>query len=151
MTSAPRGIAIVLALALISASACSSKEETHLTPPSDVQERLSALKAKPKFVADRLYPGAASETDRVEAEKVINEMIGRLAVAVSQKATRERALAELERTLPSLTAYDSEDRDQALVYIEAAMDVIGLETSGGLLNKWRYGFDPSGNSDGNGS
>jgi hypothetical protein len=141
---------MLLALAFVLAPACSSEDGTRLTPPSDAQTRLNELRTKPKFVADTLYPGAATETDRVEAEKVINKLIARLAVVISQTPTRERVLAEIERTLPSLSAFDSEGRDQALVYIEAAMDAVGLESSEGLLNRWRYGFDPSQSTGGNG-
>ena len=38
--------------------------------------------------------------------------------------------------------FDSEDQDQFCASIEALMDIVGLESSGGLLNKWRYGFIP---------
>jgi hypothetical protein len=37
---------------------------------------------------------------------------------------------------------DSEDRDQLCFCIEELMDIVGLESSGGLLNDWRYGFNP---------
>ena len=93
---------MLLALALFLAPACSSEDGTRLIPLSDAQTRLNQLRTKPKFVADTLYPGAATETDRVEAEKVINKLIARLAVVISQTPTRERVLAEIERTLPSL-------------------------------------------------
>lgn len=148
--SVPQIAAILLAIVLVCAPACSSEDGTRLIPPSDVQARLAALRAVPKFAANDLYPGAASEADRVSAEKVINDLIARLTVVVSQTPTRERALAEIERTLSDLSALDSEDRDQALIHIEAAMDTVGLESSGGLLNRWRYGFDPSQSTSANG-
>ncbi len=28
------------------------------------------------------------------------------------------------------------------MYIETIMDILGIESSDGLLNQWRYGFDP---------
>jgi hypothetical protein len=42
----------------------------------------------------------------------------------------------------SKVVLDSEDQDDLLMEIEALMDIVDLESSGGYLNEWRYGFDP---------
>lgn len=39
---------------------------------------------------------------------------------------------------------DTEDKEIICAYFEKLMDVVELESSGGLLNKWLYGFDPAG-------
>jgi len=36
---------------------------------------------------------------------------------------------------------DSEEKDRALSYMEEIMDIYGIESSDGRLNKLRYGFD----------
>jgi hypothetical protein len=36
---------------------------------------------------------------------------------------------------------DSEERDRILSYLEEIMEILGIESSHGLLNEWRYGFD----------
>ncbi|ELJ8549638.1 DUF4844 domain-containing protein [Vibrio cholerae] len=33
--------------------------------------------------------------------------------------------------------------DRSLSYMEEIMDIYGIESSGGRLNTWRYGFDPA--------
>ena len=52
-------------------------------------------------------------------------------------------LDEIGTTLPSFEALASEDKDRALEYVEQVMDAVGLDSSDGLLNRWRYGFDPT--------
>jgi len=42
----------------------------------------------------------------------------------------------------SKVVLDSEDQDDLLMEIESLMDIVDLESSGGYLNEWRYGFDP---------
>jgi hypothetical protein len=40
-------------------------------------------------------------------------------------------------------AADTEDRERVCMNMEKIMDIVGLESSDGLLNNWLYGFDPS--------
>lgn len=44
----------------------------------------------------------------------------------------------------SNVSWDSEDLDNICTMIEDIMNLVGLESSDGILNSWRYGFDPSG-------
>ena len=38
---------------------------------------------------------------------------------------------------------DTEDRERVCGYFEELMDIVGLESSGGHLNNFMYGFDPT--------
>ena len=38
---------------------------------------------------------------------------------------------------------DTEDRERICLYYEELMNMVGLESSAGLLNKFLYGFDPN--------
>ncbi len=38
---------------------------------------------------------------------------------------------------------DTEDRERVCSYFEELMDIVGLESSGGHLNNFMYGFDPT--------
>lgn len=38
---------------------------------------------------------------------------------------------------------DTEDRERVCLYFEELMDIVGLESSNGQLNKFLYGFDPT--------
>jgi hypothetical protein len=37
---------------------------------------------------------------------------------------------------------DTEDRERLCGYLEEIMEIFGIESSDGLLNRWLYGFDP---------
>ena len=50
--------------------------------------------------------------------------------------------AELER----FTEPDTEERERFCGYLEEIMDIVGIESSDGLLNGWLYGFDLPGAS-----
>jgi hypothetical protein len=39
--------------------------------------------------------------------------------------------------------YDTEEEEEICEQIMEIMDIVGLESSGGHLNVWRYGFDPN--------
>ncbi len=56
--------------------------------------------------------------------------------------SKSDVLNEFKITLAQFERADSEDKDQMLHYLEQLMDIFGIESSDGLLNKWRYGFDP---------
>jgi hypothetical protein len=59
------------------------------------------------------------------------------------RATKQYVLEEFRTTLTAFPQEDSRDCDRLLHYMEQIMDIIGIESSDGLLNEWRYGFDPS--------
>ncbi len=47
----------------------------------------------------------------------------------------------LERFSDLYSEFDSEDRERICTYFEELMDIVGLESSGGNLNNFVYGFD----------
>ena len=49
----------------------------------------------------------------------------------------------LERLADLYLQLDTEDRERVCSYFEELMDIVGLESSGGHLNNFMYGFDPS--------
>jgi hypothetical protein len=38
---------------------------------------------------------------------------------------------------------DTEDKERVCHYFEELMQIVGLQSSGGILNKFLYGFDPN--------
>ena len=49
----------------------------------------------------------------------------------------------LDRFADLYLQIDTEDRERVCSYFEELMDIVGLETSGGHLNNFMYGFDPT--------
>jgi hypothetical protein len=112
-----------------------------LTP--DRIASLSALRVAAKFIPDAamLYSGAPSESVRAECEARVNELIDRLLGELASNPRKETALAIFRSALPQFETADSEERDRVCSYLEQIMGILGIESSDGLLNTWRYGFD----------
>jgi hypothetical protein len=52
-------------------------------------------------------------------------------------------LSEAQTMLSTASGEDSEEQDQTAHYVEQILEILGIESSDGLLNSWRYGFDPT--------
>ena len=111
---------------------------------ADAIERLRALRAEPKFIEDvpAAYPGAPSERTRSRCESAINELIDELLATGDKIETKSQVVDEFEQALFKLRSEDSEEKEQAGAYLERIMDVFGIDSSDGMINRWRYGFDP---------
>jgi hypothetical protein len=119
-----------------------SDHPLQLTP--DRIASLHALRVAAKFTpeAAMLYSGAPSESVRAECEARVNELIDRLLDELASNPRKEAALEAFRSALSRFDAFDSEERERVCSYLEQIMDILGIESSDGLLNTWRYGFDP---------
>lgn len=120
--------------------------ETVLLDITDLKiAQLKELRAQPKYVNEpgTIYNGLRPETDRLVAERQLNDLIDKLAHDLPAKSTNAFVLGQFAKTLAQFEPTDSEDRDRLCAYLEQIMDIVGIESSGGLLNRWRYGFDPT--------
>jgi hypothetical protein len=108
----------------------------------DTIAQLDDLKRQVKFVPDetRFYPGAPNEEVRAQAEAGINFLLEDLIRGLPSNPRRSFVLQTFKEVLPSYDRFDSEERDQALSYLERIMLITGTDGSGELLNVWRYGF-----------
>ena len=120
-------------------------ESKMLSNGSDVKEALRELKSQKKFVEDlaQLYPGAPDELTRVSAEKAINSALLKLIELPSDKLAEKEFWITLKVAAKQLANMDSEEVDRGLSYMEEIMDIYKIKSSGGRLNEWRYGFEPS--------
>jgi len=108
-------------------------------------QRLREFRAEPKFHQDMqtLYPGAPDEEVRSRCERQLNALIDRLIAALPAHAAKQYVLEEFRATLTAFQSEDSEECDRLMLYMEQVMDITGIVSSDGLLNEWRYGFDPT--------
>lgn len=130
-------------------SSCGQKA-TEMKTPKNAIEQFAEFIAKKKFAEQpypNYYPGIADEKIR----PIFTEKINRIAsdfknVAVSKNPTnkdyQEQIEIGLSRFRENYQELDTEDREMICVYIEQLMDIVGLESSNGQLNKFMYGFDP---------
>ena len=106
---------------------------------------LEALLEEKKFVESSayFYPGAPDEVTRLQAELVINAAIVRILKASESEMSEEAFWDIIEVAAREFSVMDSEEMDRGFTYIEQIMDVFEIASSGGRLNQWRYGFDPT--------
>lgn len=109
-----------------------------------IDEAIKQYISRDKFIETADYPGIGDE----ELRKPLNELLNILADTFQKIAHNEPNAKQLQIAIKQLLDnmdniyLDSEDQDQFCSSIEALMDIVGLESSDGLLNTWRYGFDP---------
>jgi hypothetical protein len=89
-----------------------------------------------------MYKGVLRPERRARAEAVLNGLLDTLLQGLPTQPTKEFVLGEFTKTLATFDLVDTEDRERACLYLEEIMDIVGLESSDGLLNRWMYGFDP---------
>ncbi len=109
----------------------------------DRQQALARFIAKKKFVPESYYPGATNEPDRLLYEAEVNELARSLGALSPDDQTKAVVLEKFKPTMEKFENTDSEERDRFLLYLDELMAIFGIDSSDGLLNKWRYGFDPN--------
>ena len=103
--------------------------------------QLSELRARTKYIGipGSIYSGMTPESSRILAEEQLNRLVDRLQDGLPSNPSKKFVLAEFARTMGEFEATDTEDREQLLRYLEEIMDVLGIASSDGLLNRWMYG------------
>ena len=114
-------------------------QQIHVT--EEMLAKLAELGAQPKYVAEpgTIYNGLRPEPDRLKAEAQLNSLIQRLGDGLELQPSKKFVLEGFTITLAEFAATDTEDRERLCRYLEEIMDILGIESSDGLLNRWLYG------------
>lgn len=134
-----------LVLIIFSLIACGQEE---VKTPENAMSLFENFKSKEKFIEDNtiFYPGISDE----EIRPVLTEKINKAAddfneLFNSESPTDKEYQKVIEIGLTRFsTVYlglDTEDRERVCGYFEELMDIVGLESSGGHLNNFMYGFE----------
>jgi len=140
---------IQILLILLTLSAC-GQNANEMKTPENANEMFAKFIAKKKFIEQpypNFYPGIADEKMRPIFTKKINQIATDFkTVSKSEKPTdkkyQEKIGIGLSRFEDIYQELDTEDQERVCMYIEELMDIVGLESSNGQLNKFMYGFDP---------
>jgi hypothetical protein len=140
--------AIVHVLVLMTIACCVNQQVSAQRPKEAMMNTqhasLQDLIMVVKFKNDGfLYTGAHPEIKRLYYEASVNQLIRRLMDYKPKRLTKQAVMQEFKPTLADFDDADSEDKDAMLSYLEQIMDILSIESSDGMLNKWRYGFDPA--------
>jgi flagellar basal body-associated protein FliL len=103
---------------------------------------LKSLRNKPKFYAEGFYPSAPNNSVQVESEARVNALLDTLIVGLPQHPNKKYVMSQFKQALDSFETNDTEERERFCQYLEEIMDILKIESSDGLLNRWLYGFDP---------
>ena len=114
--------------------------------------KFDEFRSKEKFIQDDklFYPGIGDP----KLKPVLTEKINLIANDFKKLAENGNSTENeyqtviklgLERFSELYLQLDTEDRERICNYIEELMDIVGLESSGGHLNNFMYGFDPTNN------
>ena len=121
-----------------------NKINTPITAMNKIEEFIS----KEKFLPDSkiFYPGIADEKLKPLLTELINESARDFGnIAMKEIASDNEYQNTIEKGLRRFSKIylelDTEDRERICTYYEELMDIVGLESSGGHLNEFMYGFD----------
>jgi hypothetical protein len=124
---------------------CSSQFKKPQAPPANpVVQRLSAMLGTEKFGMDfvYIYPGCPDPELRRDLNAKMDDVIRQFIDAAEKHATKGQYLDLLKRSILRFdrNELDSEECDRIGHWFERIMDCVGLESSEGALNTWRYGW-----------
>lgn len=129
----------------------SGQNATEMKIPENANEKFAEFISKKKFVKQpypNFYPGIADEKMRPILTKKINQAANDFKTLSKLKIITDKKYQEiigigLSRFSDVYIDLDTEDRERVCLYFEELMDIVGLESSNGQLNKFMYGFDPN--------
>jgi DNA-binding transcriptional regulator GbsR (MarR family) len=135
---------ILFVFTLFILTAC---EQAQIKAPPGAADKFDDFKRRDKFITEQNYPGIAD----VKMKPILTEKINKAAddfqtlsktSHVTDKDYQEKIKIGLDRFADIYNDIDTEDRERICTYFQELMDIVGLKSSGGQLNKFMYGFDP---------
>lgn len=102
---------------------------------------------KEKFLEDLsvFYPGLSNAELKEPLTNLINLSAADFIEVLRNNPTDDKFQDKIKTGLERIESYnyslDSEDKDRVCNYFEELMDLVGLNDSGGHLNKWRYDLE----------
>ena len=138
---------ILIGLTLFLFTACGQEQ---INTPENAMTKFEEFKGKEKFIQDDqlFYPGIGDP----KLKPILTEKINLSAKDFKELADKgtstdieyQNAIKDgLDRFSEIYLELDTEDRERVCSYYEELMDIVGLESSGGHLNNFMYGFDPT--------
>jgi hypothetical protein len=133
---------ILLVLTFFLFAACGQRQINENT-----MTQFEEFRSKEKFIPDEklFYPGIGDPAQKL----ILTEKINLAANDFEELAKRGNATDKnyqnaIKKGLGRFAGIyiDSENQDRICYYFEELMDIVGLESSDGHLNNFRYGFDP---------
>ncbi|HWC62541.1 MAG TPA: DUF4844 domain-containing protein [Rhizomicrobium sp.] len=136
------GLAMCLALvfsAVVLSGMLLEMPDQQLIVTPDIVARLEALKPRLRFEPDGYYTGIHDPLEREQANASFADLVGVLEKELPEHPSRKFVLQQFSSHLRKFPSVDTEDRERAATHCEKIMDVLGIRSSDGVLNRWLYG------------
>jgi hypothetical protein len=104
---------------------------------ADALEELQAFRQAEKL--DDL-PGTDTADEKTRLSKVLNDLADRLLAGVGEHPSKLWVLTEFQTSLKLVEEEDAEGRDHFGMELENIMDILGIESSDGLLAAYLGGI-----------
>jgi len=145
---------LVLVIAVLSSEVgCAQKTENKTemsiqNSNSIVIQQLEKFKAQDHFAGDgQLYTGVQNPALRMSLNQKVADAAQAFIALYQQKnkPTKAELLHVLAHGISQIDPdkLDTEDREQVATTFESFLNIVGLESSEGILNKWMYGEEIS--------
>jgi hypothetical protein len=80
-----------------------------------------------------MLPGVDVSEERARLSKVLNDLVDRLTQGIESHPTKLWVLTEFQRSLELVEQEETEGREHFGMELEGIMDILGIESSDGLL------------------
>lgn len=101
-----------------------------LTIDSSVVEQLRTYLRAPKLMN---LPGPNVTEERERLEGVLNDVVDRILIGIEETPTKLWVLTQFQTSLQAVEGEDTEGREHFGMEIESLMDILGIDSSDGLL------------------
>lgn len=108
-----------------------------LSIDTSILEELKAFRQADKL--DNL-PGTDTAVEKVRLSNVLNDLVDRLLYDVEAHPSKLWVLTEFQKSLVLVEEEDTEGREHFGTEMENIMDILGIESSDGLLSAYLGGF-----------
>ena len=107
-----------------------------LTIDASVVEQVRTFRRAPKLMN---LPGVNVTEERERLERVLNDLVDRLLNGIEENPTKLWALTQFQPSLQSVAGEDTEGREHFGMEIESLMEILGIDSSDGLLTYYLGG------------
>ncbi len=111
--------------------------EEKLAIDSDVMTQLQSFRKAPKM---RMLPGDDVDAERQRLSELLDTLVDRLIDGIEAHPGKRWVMREFQRSLESMGNEDTEVREHAGMELETIMDILGIESSYGLLSCYLGGL-----------
>ncbi|MDB5932614.1 MAG: hypothetical protein JWR60_4321 [Polaromonas sp.] len=98
---------------------------------ASVISQLKKFRQEPKVAG---LPGIDPEPERERLSRVVNQLVDTLLIGLPANSSKLWALKQFQVTLEAVQYEDTEGREHFGLEIERIMDILGIQSSDGLLS-----------------